>query len=197
MSSGAAVPNEVLSVLTPEELVLRSWNKNEWNIYATQYRIFLHRVGIFRSQLVEAAYSHISSVESRYSRDINLIVAAILLFFMAGLFSWIGVYATFFLFWAALFVLGGIALLWYFLRGKHFYILHIVGRPPLEISAEISDVMRFAREKRSQEVHMRQQPSEKETTIVKEVVMIPCSYCSSLMPQTSTFCPNCGARRRI
>ena len=30
----------------------------------------------------------------------------------------------------------------------------------------------------------------------KEVVMIPCKYCGSLMPQTSTFCPNCGARRK-
>jgi hypothetical protein len=35
----------------------------------------------------------------------------------------------------------------------------------------------------------------KETTIVKEVVMIPCRYCGTLMPQTSTFCPNCGARK--
>jgi hypothetical protein len=31
-------------------------------------------------------------------------------------------------------------------------------------------------------------------TIVKEVVLIPCKYCDALMPQTSTFCPNCGAR---
>ena len=32
--------------------------------------------------------------------------------------------------------------------------------------------------------------------IIREVVLIPCSYCSGLMPQTSVFCPNCGARRR-
>ena len=32
--------------------------------------------------------------------------------------------------------------------------------------------------------------------VTKEVVMIPCEYCKSLMPQTSTFCPNCGARRK-
>jgi len=32
-------------------------------------------------------------------------------------------------------------------------------------------------------------------TIIKEVVMIPCKYCGGLMPQTSVFCPNCGARR--
>ncbi|MBN1245060.1 zinc ribbon domain-containing protein [Candidatus Bathyarchaeota archaeon] len=36
---------------------------------------------------------------------------------------------------------------------------------------------------------------EKET-IVKEVVMLPCQYCGSLMPQTSLFCPHCGARRK-
>jgi hypothetical protein len=32
--------------------------------------------------------------------------------------------------------------------------------------------------------------------IVKEVVMVPCKYCSGLMPQTATFCPHCGAPRK-
>lgn len=32
--------------------------------------------------------------------------------------------------------------------------------------------------------------------VVKEVVLIPCGYCGALMPQASTFCPNCGARRK-
>jgi len=32
--------------------------------------------------------------------------------------------------------------------------------------------------------------------IVREVILIPCAYCGGLMPQTSTFCPNCGARRK-
>ena len=36
----------------------------------------------------------------------------------------------------------------------------------------------------------------KEREIVKEVVMIPCRYCGGLMPELSTFCPNCGARRQ-
>jgi len=35
---------------------------------------------------------------------------------------------------------------------------------------------------------------EKET-ITKEVVMIPCKYCGALMPQTSLFCNNCGAKK--
>ncbi len=29
----------------------------------------------------------------------------------------------------------------------------------------------------------------------KEIVMIPCRYCGGLVPEASTFCPNCGARR--
>jgi hypothetical protein len=36
---------------------------------------------------------------------------------------------------------------------------------------------------------------EKEV-VTREVVLIPCAYCGGLMPQTSTFCPNCGARRK-
>lgn len=32
--------------------------------------------------------------------------------------------------------------------------------------------------------------------VVKEVVLIPCGYCGALMPQSSVFCPNCGARRK-
>jgi len=43
---------------------------------------------------------------------------------------------------------------------------------------------------------MTQPPVVKEKEIVREVVMISCAYCGSLMPQTSTFCPNCGARRK-
>jgi hypothetical protein len=39
------------------------------------------------------------------------------------------------------------------------------------------------------------QPVIREKEIVREVVMIPCKYCSSLMDQTLTCCPNCGAKR--
>jgi ABC-type bacteriocin/lantibiotic exporter with double-glycine peptidase domain len=37
-------------------------------------------------------------------------------------------------------------------------------------------------------------PGQVVKEIVKEIVMIPCHYCNSLMPQTSIICPNCGAR---
>jgi sporulation-control protein spo0M len=38
-------------------------------------------------------------------------------------------------------------------------------------------------------------PVIKEKEIVREVVMIPCKYCGTLMPQTDVVCPNCGAKR--
>jgi len=38
-------------------------------------------------------------------------------------------------------------------------------------------------------------PIIKEKEIVREVVMIPCKYCGTLMVQTETVCSNCGAKR--
>ena len=32
--------------------------------------------------------------------------------------------------------------------------------------------------------------------ITREVILIQCPYCNGLMPQTSLFCPNCGAKRK-
>ena len=33
--------------------------------------------------------------------------------------------------------------------------------------------------------------------ITREVVLIPCAYCGGLIPQASTICPHCGAKRKI
>ena len=37
--------------------------------------------------------------------------------------------------------------------------------------------------------------SKEKEIITKEIVMTPCQYCKALMPQTSVFCPHCGAKR--
>jgi hypothetical protein len=31
---------------------------------------------------------------------------------------------------------------------------------------------------------------------LREFVLIPCSYCSGLMPQTSVFCPNLWSKKK-
>jgi hypothetical protein len=41
------------------------------------------------------------------------------------------------------------------------------------------------------------QPVIREKEILREIVMIPCKYCSGLMEQTVTVCPNCGAKRTV
>ena len=54
------------------------------------------------------------------------------------------------------------------------------------------------RSKKEDSERIKASPSiikEKET-IIKEIVIIPCKYCGALMPQTSTFCPSCSARRK-
>ena len=37
---------------------------------------------------------------------------------------------------------------------------------------------------------------EVHTKEVREIVLIPCAYYGSLIPQTAIFCPHCGARRK-
>ncbi len=35
------------------------------------------------------------------------------------------------------------------------------------------------------------------TAVKEEIAMVPCEYCGSLMPETATACPNCGAPRKV
>jgi hypothetical protein len=65
--------------------------------------------------------------------------------------------------------------------------LYVTGRPSLETKSYEVLVAR-------QQINPSAPTVTKE--VVREVVLIPCSYCSGLMPQTSTFCPNCGAKRK-
>lgn len=51
-------------------------------------------------------------------------------------------------------------------------------------------------EKQFPSVQVNVQSPALQKEVHKEIVMIPCDYCRSLMPQTSTFCPSCGARRK-
>lgn len=45
--------------------------------------------------------------------------------------------------------------------------------------------------------YKQKSPVTKEREVIKEtVVMVPCAYCGGLMPNTSIFCPHCGAKRR-
>jgi len=81
-------------------------------------------------------------------------------------------------------------------------LLHKAGNLELaaryEDAAQVYEKLRMyekAGETRRKGMGISNAMKEKET-IIKEVVMIPCAYCGGLMPQTSVFCPDCGARRK-
>jgi len=61
-----------------------------------------------------------------------------------------------------------------------------------EEQRRIEDEKQFTRE-----VELKRASSQREVVkeVRQEVVMIPCRYCNGLMPDTSLFCPNCGAKR--
>ena len=63
------------------------------------------------------------------------------------------------------------------------------------MSPEIYNELSTLHDARSRPAQASAPPLTKET-IVKEIVMVPCSYCRALMPQPSLFCPNCGGRKR-
>jgi len=62
----------------------------------------------------------------------------------------------------------------------------IKGCPDIEVGTEVQVVKPLA----------PPTPPTVVKEIVKEVVMIACPYCGGLMPQTSVFCPHCGAKRK-
>jgi hypothetical protein len=69
------------------------------------------------------------------------------------------------------------------------YIFHLRGVGKKEIEPFRDMILR-------QVEKLKEAPTVQREVITKEVVMLPCEYCNGLMPQTSTFCPNCGAKRK-
>jgi len=76
-------------------------------------------------------------------------------------------------------------------NGENVFHLHSVGKKEIEPFRD----MILRQVEKLKETAVGQSPVVQREVITKQVVMIPCDYCKSLMPQTSTFCPNCSARR--
>jgi hypothetical protein len=66
--------------------------------------------------------------------------------------------------------------------------LEVIGRPSIKTETYEFSVVH-------QPLNQTQQVTVQKE-VIKEIVLIPCSYCSSLMPQTALYCPNCGATRK-
>ena len=66
-----------------------------------------------------------------------------------------------------------------------------------EMKGNMAEVKELFKIIQNQISSFKEEPSMvvKEREITKEVVLIPCNHCRALMPQTSLFCNNCGAKR--
>ena len=99
-----------------------------------------------------------------------------------------------------LIVIALLAIIWLFYTGIIWY---IVGIGVIVVVGYVGIKMYNANQIKTKEVFAPQKTSFtaqeptiiKEKEIIKEVVMVPCEYCRCLMSQTTSFCPNCGARR--
>ncbi|MEM2975401.1 MAG: zinc ribbon domain-containing protein [Candidatus Bathyarchaeia archaeon] len=80
------------------------------------------------------------------------------------------------------------------LRRKGFLSIEMPGRK-LVFEGSVRDVKAIWKqlEKHTKPPVPKVEVKEKET--IREVVMIRCDYCGALMPETTTYCPNCGAKR--
>lgn len=75
---------------------------------------------------------------------------------------------------------------------KMEYRFHLKGVGKKELEPFKDMILRQA-----EKIKEKESPIYQKETITKEVVMIPCAYCKALMPQTSIFCPVCGAKRTV
>ena len=80
------------------------------------------------------------------------------------------------------------------------YVFHLKGVGSKEIEPFRDMILRQVQSIRgavtsAQTVQVGAIPIQKEV-VTREIVMLPCGYCGGLMPQTSLFCPNCGARKK-
>lgn len=76
--------------------------------------------------------------------------------------------------------------------GEYVFHLREVGKK--EVKSFRDMIMRQVEKLREATAHAVS--AVQKEVITKEVVMVPCQFCGALMPQTSIFCLNCGAKRK-
>lgn len=75
-------PPDIASYLTSDEEIMKIGKSREWEIYVTNKRVFLKKGGMFKKEIVEASYRHMSSIE--YVKEMswgNIITGIVLIIF--------------------------------------------------------------------------------------------------------------------
>jgi len=187
------------------ERILASAKAPDAYLYATNERVIRYKKGFFGEKIDCLNYSHITgaSFESySYKWLIFLGIALIILGAVLSNMQFIGAIGMPLILLGVVVILAGL-----FIKPRAWYQIKALGLKENElqfwrtIGAE-SDSKAFARFIQDQ-ISVREKPYSPQAppqvtkeVITKEIVMIECDYCGSLMPQTALFCPNCGARRK-
>ena len=149
--------SEIDKYLIHEEGVIKHWIFKGWKIYATTIRLILCKQGIFSRQIIDTPYRFISSVELRRRRPLERLFGTIILFIAGFLLMYLGYILPYpyivppqsrfpleymsYLFWFV-----GIAFIIWFIMGVQQITLHIVGRKPIYIPRELTDVLNLIRD---------------------------------------------------
>ena len=187
------------------ERILASAKALDAYLYATNERVLRYKKGFLGEKIDCLNYSHITGASYESYSYKWLIVLGIALIILGAILSnmqFIGVIGVPLILVGVLIILVGL-----FSKPRAWYQIKALGLKENELQfwrtegAE-SDSKAFARFIQDQ-ISVREKPYSSQApthvtkeVITKEIVMIECDYCGSLMPQTALFCPNCGARRR-
>jgi len=193
-------------LLLKDERILASAKASEGGtLYATNKRVIRYQKGFFGEKMDSLYYTHIvgASYESQsYAWAVVIGIAFIIFGFWISTYSFPGIplIGIGLIIAGVLCVIGGI---YSYFSPTAWYQLKAVGLSETElkrwrtanVEADAKTLARFIQD----QIDRREIPpptAKEKEVITKEVVLIKCEYCGSLMPQTATFCPNCGAKRR-
>jgi hypothetical protein len=179
------------------------------NLYATNKRVVRYSKGMFQEKVNSLYYPHIVGTEYESHSYRGLIVAGIMAILLGAIFDWFCLQLALNVVGNAIFVLFCVLgvlliLIGIFAKPIAYYQIKAMGLTERELllwrtaNAE-PEARAFAGFIQGQ-ISVREMPppppAPEREVITREVVMIKCEYCGGLMLQTSTFCPNCGARRQ-
>jgi hypothetical protein len=148
-----SVPSDIESYLTQNEEIVRTEKSEGWEIYVTNKRIILRKHGIFAKKVIEASYRYISSIEYSKSIPIIRIVAGIVAIIMSLVWQRIPqleplnkLFATSSWFIPLVIFVLGLVLILDALLVRPSYMIHIVGREPIVVSAKLEGIIRTIRQ---------------------------------------------------
>lgn len=186
--------------LSRDERILASARANlGGTLYATDKRVIRYKKSFFREKVDSLYYRHIVGASYESQSYVWLVALGFLLLVLGWFITrtpFIGILGTILILSGFIVIAVGIFYRssWYQLRAVGLSDTSAQRWRTAGVDAEVKNFVRFIEDQISK--REMPPPTREKEVITKEIVMVKCEYCGSLMPQTATFCPNCRARRR-